>query len=112
MAGGAAYSDGSGLILGIRAEVLNKKGNHDGQKASDCCHRLFRYEPTSCGLQNLSLGFSSSSWVHVDPISLHFALCHCHSGSWGAFMSVKYLLGSTGIENRIAQSILLSMERA
>lgn len=27
-------------------------------------------------------------------------------------MSVKYLLGSTGIENRVSQSILLSMERA
>lgn len=90
-----------GLILDVLTDVRNKKLNHISRNASDCCqllNRFFRYS-------DVSLFFQHSGCTLI-KILLHFSFCLCYSGSWGAFMSVKYV-GSTGIENRVSQSILL-----
>lgn len=54
--------------------------------------------------------------MHIDKILLHFSnlllSATAAEGHAGAFMSGKYLLGSTGIENMVSASILLSMEHA
>lgn len=108
------YNATSGQILGkLHFECLrNKKVNHSQQDATENSETVqIAHDLLAAVCQNFSLYFFSS-WMLLDTILLNFSFCHCYSGSWGAFMPGKYLSGSTGIENMVSQSVLLSMERA